>query len=187
MSKQLTEFTETRSQKPLPIQRDVDEVPFGNVDGDIIEAANRFVNELSQQYELDGVQQERLKVGRLGEYVSGTYFEAQVDRSVYPPSEGDGGSDFTARGDETDVKTCWRGPRELTVDLDTLGNADQYLLAEYRNGVIYLLGIISAEELRRIGQRSPYNNRISLRPKYLRYLPRKHITTEDIKRVQSII
>ncbi|QSG09354.1 hypothetical protein HSR122_1969 [Halapricum desulfuricans] len=185
MSTEQTQITEHSSQMPFPLSRDRTDHPFGSVDEDIVYSANRFATKLGRQYNLNPTRQEQFKVGRLGEYIAATYFQTQVDRTIYPADQGDGGSDFTVHGRDIDVKTCWHGPRELSVDSDTLGNADDYLLAEYSNGIIRLLGIISAGRLRQIGQHSPYDERVHLRPEYLRHLPKKEITPEMIKQEQA--
>lgn len=171
--------------RPLISASDVDEkdFPYARVDNGILVAAMREAKKMS----IEPTHTDNFKVGRLGAYVTGTYFGKRIDRTIYGDWQGDGGRDLTHRGRDIDVKTVSTGDLELRVDPNTIGRADWYVLCDYQAPTtVRIIGIASTETILRYGEETPYDRQIHLPLQYITPLPYRRIEPDEIRCYQSL-
>ena len=133
----------------------------------------------------------RHQMGLAGEVAVGTVLGVRANWETYEDYIGDCGYDLKDDDNRIEVKTVRYGSElELKIPESQLQTADHFVLTRARESLqlIEVIGHVSQDELKEFGDRSPYDDLIRVKPKYIRpfNIARGPVSPEKVRAVQSM-
>jgi len=133
----------------------------------------------------------RHQLGLAGEVAVGTVLGVRANWETYADYVGDCGYDLKDSGNGIEVKTVLYGSElELKIPKSQIETADYFVLARARESLqlIELIGYIDRASVKQFGERSPYDNRIRVKPEYLDSFNTAQgpVSPEEVRTIQSI-
>lgn len=133
----------------------------------------------------------RHQMGLAGEVAGGTVLGVRANWETYEDYVGDCGYDLKDGDSRIEIKTVRYGSElELKIPESQLQTADHFVLIRARESLqlIEVIGHISQDEVNAFGDKSPYDDLIRVKPKYIRpfTITRGPVSPEEVRAVQSM-
>lgn len=182
------ERTESEEREPLESVADIDEMDFIKViyDGCIIWT----IKEEGRKRAPSRKSVWRHQMGLAGEVAGGTVLRVRANWETYEDYVGDCGYDLKDGGSRIEVKTVLYGSElELRITEDQIRTADYFVLTRARESLqlIEVIGHIESDKVEKVGDRSPYDDLIRVKPKYLNtFTAREPVSPKEVRTVQSM-